>query len=312
MMRKPRIDSVLELVVATMAVDAGPKRVLNLLTEAYVAKGVPELEALEYADQSEAPAIERLQRIADERAQDGRTITWQFNPSDPSHIQGACYVMSLDAPVVVAAKQRLKQLWESLEVISGLDPLDFERLCLVVLSLMGVHNVTLTPRRADQGIDFFGRLSVKSELASIAGYPPVLDMLTMWVVGQAKQFQTSQVATFDLRELVGSIELARAKAYGLAGDRYPHLDMKVADPVIALFFTSGQVSREARILARRSGVIAIDGELLAHLLSWGSVGFNTQQSFDRELFLEAVAEAGNGGDESSELVDDPGGHAGSG
>lgn len=119
----------------------------------------------------------------------------------------------------------------------------------------------------------------------------------MWVVGQAKQFNRSQVATFDLRELVGSIQLARAKAYGLDQDRYPTLDIKVADPVIALFFTSGQVSKEARILARKSGVIAVDGELLAHLLSWARIGFDADDVFDPSLFLEEVRRARNPGRE---------------
>jgi hypothetical protein len=101
----------------------------------------------------------------------------------------------------------------------------------------------------------------------------------------------SQVATFDLRDLVGSIELARAKAYGLEGDRYPELDIKVVDPLIAMFFTSGVASREARILARRSGVLVVDGEVLAHILAWAGVGFDADQHFDNANFTSLIQEA---------------------
>ena len=291
MARRPRIDVIVQTSLTLVDSDAAPTQVLTLLAKAYEAKGVDPVLAAEYADDQLSVALIRLQERADELQSEGRSSTWIFNPSDPTYIQGSCYVMEkLDEPETIAAKKRLHHLWKSADVISGLNPLDFERLCTLVLIEIGVSDVFLTARRADQGIDFFGRLSVRSKLAELSGYPPLLDKLTMWVIGQAKQFETSQVATFDLRELVGSIELARAKAYGLEGDRYPMLDMKVADPVIALFFTSGQVSREARILARSSGVLMIDGEAMAHLLAHANVGFHEDGTFDEKLFAAAVKE----------------------
>lgn len=297
-MRKPRIDVIVEHVVSVIDIDAPPTSILVLLSQAYEAKGVADpVEAREYAEESRTVALTRLERMAEQRQADGRSSPWDFNPSDPSHLQGSCYVMELlDDAETVAAKDRLRQTWTSTSVIAGLHPLDFERLCILVLQALGATDIFLTPRRADQGIDFFGKLPVRSQLADIAGYPPVLDMLTVWLIGQAKQFSTSQVATFDLRELVGSIELARSKAYGLAGDRYPDLDLKVADPVIALFFTSGQVSREARILARRSGVLMVDGEALAHLLAHAQIGFDDDGNFDPVLFRDLVQAVDTRGD----------------
>jgi hypothetical protein len=149
-MRKPRIDVVIDRLIACIEVDAPPRPITRLLRDTYVSLGVEEVSAGEYADQVQSAALTRLENLRAEPESDGRTSTWQFNPSDGGHIQGSCYIMeALDGPEVVAAKGRRKQIWASLEVISDLDPLDFEALCRVVLDRVGVHDIELTPRRAD-------------------------------------------------------------------------------------------------------------------------------------------------------------------
>jgi hypothetical protein len=59
------------------------------------------------------------------------------------------------------------------------------------------------------------------------------------MVGQAKHYQAMQSGTPDIRAVVGSIDLARGKAFGSASDKYPDLYIRVYDPVFYLFFRPG-------------------------------------------------------------------------
>ncbi|MFD5975214.1 restriction endonuclease [Streptomyces bacillaris] len=167
-----------------------------------------------------------------------------------------------------ASRKRRRSITHGLaSAIGQLEPTEFEKLCVIALESLGAYEVKLTPYRADQGIDFYGRLRIGSALADIAGYPPVFDKFCVWVIGQAKHFEATQVATFDLRELVGSVQLARSGEYGSVNDRYPDMKIRSCDPIFSLFMTSGTISREAWTLCRNSGVIAIDGDSFSHILS---------------------------------------------
>jgi len=84
--------------------------------------------------------------------------------------------------------------------------------------------------------------------------------------------------------------LASARAFaGLDSNKYPDLQIKVADPVFMLFFTTGKISIDGWQLVRRSGIVAMDGEMLAAFLADHDVAIIEQEGirqFSKEAFFE--------------------------
>ncbi|SMX81870.1 hypothetical protein BSP239C_01428 [Brevibacterium sp. 239c] len=99
------------------------------------------------------------------------------------------------------------------------------------------------------------------------------------MVGQAKHYQKTKVSTPDLRELVGSVQLARAKAFADDGRALQGLDLRACDPVFYLFFTTGTITLDGYKLLKASGVVSMDGAQLAAFLADNDIGI-TDGDFD--------------------------------
>jgi hypothetical protein len=216
----------------------------------------------------------------------GRQPRYAFNSSSGYMIQGACFVEPLDSPQVRAQKLNRRHWQDYHEALRQLDPRQFEVLCAKVLGLLGVPDPRLTPYQKDQGIDFYGRLSVGDLVGHGAVFPTFETKLVVWLIGQAKHFLHSQVATPDIRELVGSATLGRVRAF-VHRDAFPDMSIRVCDPVVMLFFTTGQISSDGWSLCNVSGVAAMDGEMLAAFLADKGIGIHTDEGvgrFDLDVF----------------------------
>ena len=88
-----------------------------------------------------------------------------------------------------------------------------------------------------------------------------------------------------MRELVGSIELGRAKAFGSSTSPFDGLDIRVADPVFAVFITTGSISANGWSLLKRSGVVGLDGEMVAAFLADRGAGMDGDK-FANEKFMK--------------------------
>jgi hypothetical protein len=162
--------------------------------------------------------------------------------------------------------------------LTGLGHEEFEWVCRGMLSAMGVEDSVVSRRSADEGIDFYGRLPLRAELRRAVELPSVYSQLTVWMVGQAKHFKKGQGATPDIRALVGSARLAEARAFPKSS-ALPGLEIRACEPVFYLFFTTGKISRDGWQLIRTSGVVGMDGEMVANFLAdhgigWDVGGFN--------------------------------------
>jgi restriction endonuclease Mrr len=108
------------------------------------------------------------------------------------------------------------------------------------------------------------------------------------MVGQAKHYPTGQVATPEIRELVGSVELARAGAWSRVSSPYLDMKLRLCDPVFFLFFTTGTISASGWRLLGASGVVGMDGEMLAAFLADHDVGV-IGDTFDAPALAEWIA-----------------------
>ena len=202
----------------------------------------------------------------------GRFAPFSINSSAPDFLQGSAFVEPHDPPDVVKAKRARSQMAEYSSALSALTSREFEVLCTGLLSLLGVENVTTTPYSADEGIDFYGIMRADRFLAPNQVFTTFSRQMSIWLLGQAKHYTANKVATPDLRELVGSVELAKAQAFGSVAPKYEYLKIRLCDPVFFLFFTTGNLTAAAWRLATRSGVIALDGEMIAAFFSDHEIG----------------------------------------
>ena len=154
---------------------------------------------------------------------------------------------------------------------------------------MGVEKPKLTPQTRDEGIDFYGRLSLETLLRGDRVFPGMERQFAVWLIGQAKHFQAEPVSTLNIRELVGAITLARTRAYSTKPEtRYADLKLRACDPVFAIFITTAEFSNDALALMEKAGIIGMDGEMVAAFLSERSIGIEND-AFSQNLFMDWIS-----------------------
>ncbi len=250
------------------------------------------LDPIEKASEWEAPIKSRLLNYIKAIEERGAQPQVAFNSSSNYMIQGACFIEGTDSDEVVEQKRRRLRWKDYYETLQELSPREFELLCREVLKLIGARNVKLTKETRDEGIDFYGKLSVADVIkpSSAFRFRPFESFLEIWLIGQAKHYRAVKVATPDLRELIGSVNLASARTFAdLDPDKYPDLRIRVADPVFMLFFTTGRISIDGWQLVKKSGIVAMDGEILAAFLADHDVAIIKEEGtkqFSRDTFFE--------------------------
>jgi restriction endonuclease Mrr len=249
--------------------DAAPQQAVVLITAICLSEGWFNEASIarEKAEQWESGYLTILRRELSSANRQSRPTRFVFNSSSTDMIQGACFIEPLDSPDIVTAKQSRLNYLVHLGWLHDLDPTDFEVACRGILRLMGASDARVTRQSGDQGIDFFGKLHLEGRLERAYVLGSLDKNLSIWLVGQAKRYKSVKVATPDLRELVGSVQLARTSTYAGTGGGLEDLKIRPCDPVFYLFFTTGTISRDGWELLEKTGVIALDGEMVAAFLA---------------------------------------------
>lgn len=254
-------------IVNNFPVDSQPVKLFSLVKEFYIGVGREEDDAAEVAQKK----LQRYKILLKDRENFALTssqiIPYAFNSIDDDYIQGLCFCEPMDPPEIVAAKnRRLKEL-PIFKVIETFSPSEFEDLCAVVLKFFGINDAVVTRRSGDGEVDFYGCAPILRMFNSGNLPSGVEEGLNIWIVGQAKKYKATKVSTNELRELVGSTELARSKVF--VGDKDPldKLLIRFCDPVIYMIITSGSFTADSKDIIRKSGIIAMDGILLSRFLA---------------------------------------------
>ena len=66
---------------------------------------------------------------------------------------------------------------------------------------------------------------------------------SVWLVGQSKHYPNTRISTAEIRELVGSVELARAKVFAGSTNPLDELRVRLCDTIIYLFFTTAAIQQ---------------------------------------------------------------------
>lgn len=285
---KPGPATVAEMILSELPLDAPPEPLEDVIQRIVAGHpewgGVPEEKTALWA-----PKVRhRLTMHWEQSLKRGKQPRFAFNSISEYKIQGGCFVEPRDAPEVKEQKRRRLRWRIYYDSLRNLTPDLFEKVCARLLGLLGVPNPVLTQYRADQGIDFFGRMSIGDLTGHGALFPVFETDLVLWLVGQAKHYPDSKISTPDIRALAGSALLGRLRAFPKDGS-LPQLNIRACDPMIMLFFTTGQISSDGWSLCRRAGIAAMDGEMVAAFLADKQVGIEGEGELRRfcpELFAD--------------------------
>lgn len=265
-----------ELIHTIVGVAASPRATREVLLDIILREGwFSGTDAEDKADLWLPRFVRRLQYISDESVEVGGYLSFAFNSSGTDYVQGYCFCEPSDPPEIVQAKGKRANTVLIYEHCSHISETNFERLSGKILELLKVEEAFVSRRSADQGIDFFGRVHFGDMLKSTLLHPGAEKNFYVWLVGQSKHYPESRVSTQEIRELVGSVELAKAKVFAGGSDPLEQLKARLCDPVIYLFFTTGRFTRDSKDILTRSGVLSFNGLQIAQFLADRGVGFSS-------------------------------------
>lgn len=186
---------------------------------------------------------------------------------------GSSFIFSDDSLATKNSKLNRISADEIHKAIRSLTFAKFELFGRCVLREIGCHVAKVTPHAGDQGIDFYGELSVGSLLNADPATSRLMHETKVTVVGQAKHYPDRVIGPSTVRELVGALSLSRT--YTFSRDDIDLLDgvqLRPFSPLLAMLFSTGEFTKGARHLAIRAGLIAFSGWQLSVFLADRGVG----------------------------------------
>lgn len=192
-----------------------------------------------------------------------------------------------DDEKVQLAKRGRRNVAQILESMRALSAGEFEAFGSALVKSLGASVSAKTQQTGDQGIDFVG----VARLGDLLEHPKSIFRLAhdmqIDFIGQAKHYPNRTIQPATVRELVGSLELARSRHFSSDKFRFiEDLSLRSFSPVFAILITTGKVSAGAREVADKSGIVIRSGEQVATYLADLGVGIDqATDAFSHKLFM---------------------------
>lgn len=225
------------------------------------------------AENVEDSVFDQLNEYLDDCATRGVVPSFRWGSVDPRRLVGfLTYRRTLPSEV----GERVPLAPRMLSALSGdLTPAEFEGICARLLAQLGCTKFKATPPSHDGGIDFVGLSPFDRQVPShpVLVRPRVLGRSGFVILGQAKQLAPSgRVHVEQVRSFYGSSLIAGRMSE--AGESVSSTDVllnsmgfRAAQPLVLLFVTTGEFSRDAKKLCDRLGIITVDGVQLSQALA---------------------------------------------
>jgi hypothetical protein len=281
---------------SAVGIDGGPRPLASVIEDELIRHfGLLAIHASELAEKV-TPAVARIIASRATQAEQAGTIAALVLLGTTSDIiAGCCHILPLDAAMVAVAKRQRLHAGALLAAMRALTFNEFERFGARVLAEIGAGVYRITPHGGDQGIDFYGRLSLGEFQEFPAPFMKLAHDVVLLFAGQAKHYPNGSLGPDVVRELVGAVSLARTKSFSKTGiDIFHDFDLKPFSPLVTLLFTTGRISRGAALLAESAGIIARSGEQLAVFLADKRIGIKGTEGgdvFDRLKFMQWLDDA---------------------
>jgi hypothetical protein len=162
---------------------------------------------------------------------------------------------------------------------------NFEIICSILFEkLLGSVTVEHRLQSRDGGIDFYGNFTSKSCLIQDQVMTDFLDV-NAWYIGQAKYYKfENKISTAYLRELIGTVELAKHNIWATTKGHNHFDDIKHFDHIVPIFLTNSYFSRDSYRIANQFNIKLFDH---ADIVFWISILFNCDKdSFEQKFIYE--------------------------
>ena len=284
------VDSIAE----TVGLDGKPRPIKAAIENELIRSGLPAISAAEQAEQRLSAVVNIVDRGERESAREGAVYPLRLIGISRDSVAGSCFVLPDDDEKTAVAKENRLMVGTIEEEIRSLNFSDFEIFGARVLRQLGATNTRVTPHAGDQGIDFYGEISLADIEKLPRGFFHLSHGAKLTFVGQAKHYPKHPIGPHHIRELVGAMTLARSATYSKDKlDLFDGLKVPPLAPVLAVFFSTGDFTSGARTLATNAGLIAFSGHQLATFLADHGVGLVNQSgvpTFKKDCFDEWLRE----------------------
>lgn len=293
-MIKIRADSIAEMIEVSVFITSPPQKIREAIYKCLQEKfsDASTSELAETAERLQARVVDIISsKQADSTADRfGYYYHLEIDDINRDYLKGSCFVNPGDDEDTKRSKIRRAKASALANYITKLSPLGFEKFCYRLLNLIGVIDPVVTRSSNDQGIDFFGEWHLEGMLKTSALPAGVERQFRTWIVGQAKKYDRTSISTAAIRELVGSVALAKAKTFSSEIDTLSRLNVRLCDPVFYMFVTTGRISSDVRRLLLDSGVLFMDSNLLGIFLADRAVDTDSWHSSEIQFYdwVEAV------------------------
>lgn len=273
----------LEVVVG---ISGRPRRLLNCMEDELRQHfGLPAVQAAEVAERLEV-SVRDLIIVRQEEAQSNGVLSILTLADERQRsVCGSCWEKGTDSAAVREGKKRRLQVEPMLTIIRNLSFREFEHFGAKVLKVLGASTSYVTPQSNDQGIDFYGTISLGQYAQGPAPFFKLAHDVSLRFAGQAKHYPNIAVGPAVVRELIGSIALARYRVFTRGPEMFENLSLLPMNPLLCMIFTTGRFTKGAMEIAEKAGVIVRSGEQLAVFLADCGVGY-VEGVFNPDTFHE--------------------------
>jgi hypothetical protein len=283
--------AIVKLLEQNIGLDGTPRELRDAIEQVLLESGLTAAKAVEETDLARQKVSKEIDRITEERTDAGELAIIAIREgSDIVH--GSCYTFADDPPDVQQAKLNRTSARDLHGHLKTLSFSQFEKFGQCILRELGCDTSHVTAHSNDQGIDFYGKLTVGGLLKADPAVLKLMHETRVLLVGQAKHYPARTIGPNTIRELVGAMSLSRTRTFSSdAVELFDEVALRPFSPVLALLFSTGDFTKGARHLARRAGLITFSGWQLAIFLADRGVGLmmndgRLRPSFDPIKFTE--------------------------
>jgi hypothetical protein len=202
---------------------------------------------------------------SDMKRKEGVFAPYEMYP-DNNEIIGFSHPRPNDSPYMAKLRLVAPEIPKALNCIKKLSPKQFEQFCTKILALLEAEESMQTQYSKDGGVDFIGWLKLPDSLQHTGNMPKSIRSfrcdLRMLALGQAKRYKGTVGVDF-IRELVGTVATFQYDQLAPWASKFQVPSLALMSPILPMIFTTGNISRDARELGRKCGVVTRDGVELA-------------------------------------------------
>lgn len=235
----------------------------------------PPTTAAELSEKLKSKIVVEITERAEAAIESGSFSTLDLRNNETA-VHGTLHLFPGEDASVTSAKRNRQQAHRLLRAIKALDFSDFEKLGGAVLRELGCTTPRVTRHSSDQGIDFYGEVSIGEVLKQHAHLFYLMHATRTVIVGQAKHYPTRTIGPSVVRELVGALSLARTSSFSKPEiDLFDKMELKPFSPALAMLFTTGEFTRGACQLAKEAGILLYSGWQISVFLADCKVGMRS-------------------------------------